>query len=238
MEQGEILMAEITRTKSSLPNEDSSGLDEFSDKTSNRVTKEVDPPIRPGWSRQQRPRSASATQVPRFAVPDDGEEVLIKFLDEMPFAPIYQHWLATANGRRAYTCLGFETCPLCARGDKAKASDWFNIVVLGDTPELKVWIASPDPSAAIEERATGKRTSPLNKQGLYFAVSKRKGSNGFFSYSVDAVREDELETDWGVKSLSEVQIAQFNKDKFDSSVVRMHTISELTEAARNYVDTE
>lgn len=225
-------MAEITRVKPQLPDED--GMDEFrAETTSNRVTKEVDLPIKPGWSRQQRPRSQNATQIPRFTVPDDGEEVLIKFLEEMPFAPIFQHWIMTDNGRRAYTCAGFETCPLCARGDRAKASDWFNIVVLGDTPELKVWIASADPSSAIEERASGKRTSPLSKQGLYFAVSKRKGANGFFSYSVDPVREDELEADWGVKPLSSTDIATFSKQKFDSTAVRVHTISELTEAARH-----
>ena len=232
-------MPEISRVKPTLPDED--GTSEFkAETTSNpgRVTKEVDLPVKPGWSRQQRPRSQNTTQVPRFAVPDDGEEVLVKFLDEMPFAPIYQHWIAAANGRRAYTCAGYDTCPLCARGDKAKASDWFNIVVLGDTPEIRVWIASPDPSAAIEERATGKRTSPLNKDGLYFAVSKKKGTNGFFSYTVDAVREDELEADWGVNPLTPAQITQFNKDKFDSSVVRIHTISELSEAARNYVDSD
>src|ERR1700744_2406367 len=143
-------MAEITRVKPQLADED--GLDEFrTETTSNRVTKEIDLPIKPGWSRQQRPRSQNAAQIPRFTVPDDGEGGLIKFLEEMPFAPIYQHWIMTDSGRRAYTCAGFDTCPLCARGDRAKASDWFNIVVLGDTPELKVWIASADPSSAIEE---------------------------------------------------------------------------------------
>jgi len=224
-------MAEITRQKPKLSDEErEEGLSEFS---GGRITKDVDLPIKPGWSRQQRPRSANATQVPRFIVPDDGEEILVKFLDEMPFAPIYQHWIMTDQGRRAYTCAGFNDCPLCARGDRAKASDWFNIVVLGETPEIKVWITSADPSAAIEERATGKRTSPINKAGLYFAVSKRKGSNGFFSYSVDPVREDELEADWGVKPLTEAQLKEFEKQKFDSTAVRIHTISELNEAARH-----
>src|SRR5579859_6700488 len=129
-------MAEITRTKPVLSEEEKNeGLPEF---RSNRVTKDVEPPIRPGWSRQQRPRSANTAQVPRFTVPDDGEEVLIKFVDDVPFAPIFQHWVMTDNGRRAYTCAGFDDCPMCMRGDKAKSSDWLNIVVLGDTPELKV----------------------------------------------------------------------------------------------------
>jgi hypothetical protein len=225
-------MAEITRQKPKLTDEErEEGLTEFS---GGRITKDVDLPIKPGWSRQQRPRSANATQVPRFAVPDDGEEVLIKFLDEMPFAPIYQHWIMTDQGRRAYTCAGFNDCPLCARGDRAKPADYFNVVVLGETPEIKVWIASADPSAAIEERATSKRYSPINKDSLYFAVSKKKGSNGFFSYSIDPVRgEDELKEDWGIDPLTDAQIREFNKKKFDSSVVRIHTVSELAEAARH-----
>jgi hypothetical protein len=230
-------MAEITRVKPVLPDED--GMDEFkSETTSNRVTKEVDLPIRPGWSRTQRPRSQNTTQVPRFTVPEDGEEVLIKFLDEMPFAPIYQHWVMTDQGRRAYTCAGFDDCPMCMRGDRAKASDWFNIVILGDTPEIKVWIASADPSSAIEDMSTGKRTSPINKQGLYFAVSKKKGTNGFFSYTLLPVKEADLKEEWGVNPLTEGQLAQLDKQKFDSTVVRVHTISELQEAARKFVDTE
>lgn len=231
---------ELNRTKPQLEEdtEHPGGLEEFAPR-SGRVTKDVEPPIAPGWSRQQRPKSANAVQIPRFAVPDDGEEVLIKFLEDMPFAPIFQHWvLADGGQRRAYTCAGFDDCPMCAKGDKAKASDWFNIVVLGATPELKVWIASPDPSAAIEERATGKRTSPLSKDGQYFAVSKKKGSNGFFSYSVDPVREDELEADWGVKPLTQAQTDKFYTEKYDSSVVRVHTISELSEAARRFLSDE
>jgi len=232
-------MAEtLTRVKPVLSDdEENSGLGEFTDtKTSNRVTKEVTPPIAPGWARRQRPRSSGGAQLPRFTVPDDGEEIIIKFLDDMSFAPLYQHWLQNSEGRRAYVCAGLEDCPLCARGHTPKAADHFNIVLLGEKPELKVWIASPDPSAAIEERAESKRTSPINKPGLYFAVSKKKGTNGFFSYSVDPVKEDELHEDWGVEPLTSQQLAQFNKDKFDSSAIRIHTIAELTEAAKKYLE--
>jgi len=232
-------MPEYTRVKPVLDTDEvdttASGLDEFK---SSRVTKEVDLPIAPGWSRKIRPRSSS-TQIPRFTVPDDGEEVLIKFLDDMPFAPIFQHWLVTSEGRRAYTCAGFEDCPLCQRGDKPKASDWFNIVVLGMPAELKVWIASPDPSQAIEDMANGKRTSPINKDGLYFAVSKKKGSNGFFSYTLLPVKGSELAEDWpGYSPLNEIQIEAFNRLRFDSSAVRIHTNQELTEAARKHLDSD
>lgn len=235
---------DLTRVKPELPEDaKSSGLDEF--KPRERVTKEVSDSgrIAPGWSSDARPK-VSLSKIPRFKVPDDGEEVLVKFLDDMPFAPIFQHWLLVEGQRRAYTCIfkapdsegeGGQNCPLCDRGDKAKSSDWFNVVLLGDTPELQVFYATGDPSAAIKERAEAKRTSPLTKDGLYFAVSKRKASNGFNTYSVDPVKEDELEADWGVKSLTPTQISDFNLNKYDSSLVKVLTSVELSEIARKHL---
>ena|SRR5579862_1358481 len=232
-------MAEITRTKPVLSDEEKEeGLSEF---RSNRVTKEVDLPVKGGWARRQRPRSANANQLgkdDRLDVPGDGEEVLIKFLDDEPFASYFVHWIMTDNGRRPYTCAGFDTCPLCARGDRAKSQDMLNVITISaDEPKLVVWQASADPAEAIEDMANGKRTSPINKPGLYFAVSKKKGSNGFFSYTLLPVKDSDLEEEWGAKPLSEQQIADFNKKKYDSSVVRVHTVSELQEASR-HLDTD
>lgn len=235
---------DLNRVKPELDDENtSSGLDEF--KPRERVTKEVSDSgrIAPGWSSDVRPRTQTS-KIPRFAVPDDGEEVLVKFLDDRPFAPIFQHWLMVDGQRRAYTCIyrapdsegeNGQNCPLCDRGDKAKSSDWFNVVVLGEKPELQVWYATADPASGIKEKAEGKRTSPINKEGLYFAISKRKASNGFNTYSIETVKEDELETDWGVKPLPEAVLANFNENKYDSSLVKMMTSVELSEIARKYL---
>lgn len=228
---------------------DLSGLDEFKsdNKAENRrerITKEVpdNNAISPGWTIDKKPPRSNSS-VERFTVPDDGEEVLIKFLDEKPFAPIFQHWLLIEGGqRRAFTCLGADPetgkslCPLCDHGDKPKSSDWLNVVVLGDTPSLKVWYASADPAAAIKDRAATKRTSPLNKDGQYFAVSKKKGKNGFNSYSVDPVKEEELKEDWGINPLTETQIAEFSKNGYGPELVKIQTRVELQEIARKYLD--
>jgi hypothetical protein len=235
---------ELTRVKPELDEDTtSSGLDEF--KHRERVTKEVSDSgrIAPGWSSDTRPK-VSLTKIPRFKVPDDGEEILVKFLDDRPFAPIFQHWLLVEGQRRAYTCIleidpdtrkVVVSCPLCDRGDKAKSSDWFNVVVLGDTPELQVWYATGDPSSAIKEKAEGKRTSPINKEGLYFAISKRKASNGFNTYSVETVKEDELKADWGVRSLTPDELSKFNDEKYDGSIVKVMTSVELSEIARKFL---
>lgn len=228
----------IQRTKPEIKDLENhpGGLEEFAEERKERVTKEVESPIRPGWSADSKPASTrSASNVARFKVPDDGEEILIKFLDDCPFAPIFQHWILVEGQRRAFTCLGKE-CPLCDRGDKPKSSDWFNVVELGETPELKVWYATSDPAAAIRERAESKRTSPINREGLYFAVSKRKASNGFNTYSIDVVKEEELEKDWGVKSLSAEAIKQFQDNAYDGSLVKIHTKAELSELARKHLE--
>lgn len=237
-----------TRTRPRLPennadeNYDASfnkddGMDEFVN-PSNRVVKDgPGTTIQRGWAR---PKSQNYEKIPRFTVPEDGEEVIIKFLEEDSFAPHYVHWI----NKRPYTCPDpspdphkATVCPACARGDKAKPNNLMNVVVLGDKPELVVWYATADPSAAIEEKANSKK-GPLNKAGMYMAVSKRKGSNGIFSYTLDWVREDELKDDWGLRGLTTEELAKFNSEKYDSSIVRQHTVAEIAEVARQYLDEE
>jgi hypothetical protein len=234
---------DLQRTKPEAADDvESSGLDEF--KTRERVTKEVpESNVKSGWSSDNRPRTAS--KVPQFKVPDDGEEILIKFVDDLPFAPIFQHWLLQEQGqRRPYTCIQeidpetkkiTVSCPLCDRGDKVKSSDWLNVIVLGDEPELQVWYATADPAGAVKERAQGKRTSPINKDGLYFAVSKKKAANGFNTYSIDPVKEEELTPDWSVNPLTETQLDAFTKIRYTGDLVIKKTSAELSELARKYL---
>lgn len=226
---------------------DESGLDEFKPGTEGRerVTKDVpeETAIQPGWSTDIRPRQSSGSGVPRFTVEQEATEYLVAFLDAKPFAPVFQHWLMTKEGRRPYVCLVGKDCPMCARGDKSKGSDWFNVVEVfnpdsdknGELPKLKVWSASPDPAAAIREKADNRRTSPLNKSGQYFAVQKRPGTNSIPTYTVDTVREDELD-DWGVKPLTDAQLSEFRTNAFDASVVKRHTRQELEAVAQQYLD--
>jgi hypothetical protein len=189
--------------------------------------------IEPGWSAEIRPKQ-NKQAVPRFTVPENGEEVIIKFIDTKPFAPVFQHWIMTSEGRRAFTCPASGPCPMCNRGDKAKGSDWFNVVAgLEDGWTLQVWYASADPSAAIRERAVSKRTSPINKAGQYFVATKRQASNGFNTYSIDPVREDEL-NDWGLKPLTAEELAEFTSRAYDASLVRRLSYAELETLAKQH----
>jgi hypothetical protein len=235
-------MTDITRHRASVPDLD--GLNEFAPSTTReRVTKEVnDIPdfIKPGFAVGTR-SSAQGPKVNVFKVENEDEEVLVKFLEPHAFAPIFQHWVMQDGKRRAYTCITSKNeCPMCARGDKAKSSDWFNVIDMRDKePELKCWYASPDPAAAIKARSANKRTSPLNKEGQYFVVSKTKSSkgNGILEYSLDPVREDELDV-WGCNPLTQEQITAFEKEAYDATLVRVNTKQELTAIAEQYLDND
>ena len=222
---------ELTRTKPATEENEEGGLEQFAPRR--RVTKEVDSPVVAGWTADRRVEVNSGDKPPRFKVPDNGDEVLFAFLDATPFASFFQHWLPKKNGK-PYTCLG-KNCPLCARGDTPKPQDWFNVVELGDTPTLKMWWCSADPAAAVKERADNKRTSPINKPGQYFAASKRVGKNGFPTYTIDVIKADELQEDWGAVPLTDEQLTEFKAKAFGPDLVKVQTKAELQDVADEYL---
>lgn len=222
---------DLQRTKTEVPEVKSGGLDEF--KTKERVTKTVTDTsfIKPGWAVGT---NSGGSKINVFKIENFDEEVLIKFLEPDAFAPLMQHWAMLDGGKRkAYTCIVKE-CPLCARGDTPKSSDWLNVIDMhGDEPELKLWYASPSPAGAIKQRADNKRTSPINKDGLYFVAYKVDTKNHIPEYHLDPVREDELDS-WGAKPLTSEQIQKFESEKYTVDVVPIKSKLELEEVARSY----
>src|SRR5258708_5185950 len=134
--------------------------------------------------------------------------------------------------RRPFTWLG-KSCPLCAVGDRPKPQDWFNVIEMSEEPVLKVWYCSADPAKAIKARADHKRTSPINRPGLYWMASKKMASNGFNEYSVDPIKEDEL-SDWGVTALTDVQIKEFQGKAYGPDRVQVPAKAELQEIVDQY----
>jgi hypothetical protein len=216
-----------TRVKPAADVEAGGGLEEFAP----RSRPAPEGPVVPGWSAD---RAVNVKKgAPAFKVPNDEEEVLLAFIQEQPFASFFQHWVNTGSGqRRPYTCLG-KGCPLCAVGDRPKPQDWHNVVEMSEEPVLKIWYCSSDPAKAIKARADNKRTSPINRPGLYWAASKKKASNGFNEYSIDPVKEDEL-TDWGVNALTEAQLKEFNANAFTADLVKISTKADLQEVVEQY----
>jgi hypothetical protein len=175
-----------------------------------------------------------------FQVKDDTE--VIAFLEPENFTFALRHWVKyvdeTSNQvTRAEWCLEDE-CPLCDIGDRPKAVCFFNVVDLANAGKVLVWEASADPTEAIQKEFNKlqQRGKNLNDSDVYWAVSKSKGKNGFYSYSVDKVTEDDLNSApafKNIKPLTESQRIALGTKLYDEAYVEYKERQEL----QDFVDT-
>jgi hypothetical protein len=145
-----------------------------------------------------------------FRVEDDSE--VIVFLEPENFTYALRHWVKYIGedgkeATRTEWCLE-DDCPLCDIGDRPKPVAFFNVVDLAVPNKVLVWEASSDPTGVIQKEFNklAKRGKELSDDELYWVVSREKKSNGFYTYSLDKLTEDELATEW--KSLKPLGTAQ------------------------------
>jgi len=190
-----------------------------------------------GWNAHRENRRAAFSK--EFMVPE-GQQQLIRFLDDEPFESYYRHWLRDRpkGERQTFTCIG-EECPLCEAGDKPAFLVLFNVIdMLADGgPMAKVWSTSPNPAGIIEEFALDKKYSPLNRADQYFAVSKKKGANGIFGYSVMPVKARDLPEDWdGLQPITAEQEEKLGTERRGSDYIRTDERSVLLKLAEELED--
>jgi hypothetical protein len=183
-----------------------------------------------GWDAFRSARKARGTFAQDFQVPE-GEDKLVKFLDAEPFESYYRHWLRNQpkGQRQTFVCLG-DDCPLCEKGDQPSFLVLFNVIDMLDDPStVKVWAASPGPAGKIEAMAKSDKNSPINRDNLYFSVSKLKESNNFFSYSLLPVKDRDLEDDWNVEPLVLAEVAELARH--GNEYIRPDSVEDLREIA-------
>lgn len=230
-------MARDTITKRAA--EPETGTDETSpvDETEIRTRRVVkddgeQSPVGRGWSVDKR---SSGSKTPQFKVPAKGEEILFKFIDDLPFASFWQHWLGDPKNRKSYVCIAAPkkdtkpavSCPLCEIGDEPKSSDYINVIDLSDTanPVLKVWYMTASPAKAVRERTEVKRTSPINKEDFYWVASK--SDEQYPKTSIELVKSSDLMEDWDMEPLTVEQINEFAADAYGPELVKISTKREL-----------
>lgn len=200
--------------------------------TRERAVKEGTTPISSGYSSDRRPtnlkRGGNVGREHIFSY-EEGKETLIKFLDAIPFAGFWQHWIE----KKPYTCL-VNDCPLCDIGDTPKQVDYYNIIEFTESgPQLKLWQCTPNPIKAIKARVEGKRTSPISKEGLYFAVTKVVPANKYAETVLDPVKSEDLKEDWDTDALTPEQIEEFGKQMYTKDIVQVTPRHELVELANS-----
>jgi hypothetical protein len=180
-----------------------------------------------------------------FQVKDNSE--VIAFLEDENFFYELRHWVKFIGddgkpATRAEWCLGEDEdtgdslCPLCDIGDTPKPVAFFNVVDLANPGKVLVWEASADPTKAIQKEFNklAKRGKHLNDNGVYWVVSREQGRNGYWTYSIDMLLEEDLALEWkSLKPLTEAQRASLLHRAYTETYVEYKDRKEI----QDFVDT-
>lgn len=162
-----------------------------------------------GWDnydKVKKERPASGDYVENWKVP--AKKTLVKILESAPFLNYSEHWLDDLKGKKSWPCIGMD-CPLCNDlGDRPKVFSVFNIVDLSDPDEPSVWPWKVSPTVAdvLREYSKDKRTSPIDREDLYFQVYMGGDKKGNKRTQIQTVKARDLEEDWDVEPLSQQEI--------------------------------
>lgn len=197
----------------------------------------VDSPIRGGWTEGQKQMDSTSSFAQTLKLEE--KSVVIKFLDDTPYANFRRHWVerSTKEGKtiRAYTCLQTvnKECPLCEVGDRAQAVAAFNVAVVGDDGQvlLKSWDCGPRLFNVLKAYANDPKIGPLTRG--FFVVSKT-GKRGTTQHNVSPVRPASLEEDYDI---APPQQSEFDAlEKYTPSIVEIPQSKTLRELAEEIAD--
>jgi hypothetical protein len=185
--------------------------------------------IKSGWGQARKVRDESSSYA--NSVKLDKEDIIIKFLQDEPYASYREHWLDGVKGKKSHLCISEldpKGCPLCAIGEKARAKFSFNVAVWDDGWTIK----SLDVGVTVFEQLGNfnedKRNGPLTK--LYWAV-KRTGKGPKSVTNFTPVKEEDLEEEWDCDPLTKSEAKGFKL--YDPSVVTKPSRRDLQELARD-----
>jgi hypothetical protein len=187
-----------------------------------------------GWGSYEKTKSATSSFPENFKV--TSESVIVKILDEEPFLVFLQHWIER-KGKRSWTCLE-NKCPLCDdAGDKPSQQVCFNVVDFTDPddPQVKIWQFGPMVADILKNYSKDKKTSPINRDDLYFSVRK-ESKNNKTNYYITPVKERDLLDDWDIDPLEEAELEEFDDKAYDESVLQVSTRSEVKQIAREILN--
>jgi len=158
------------------------------------------------------------------------EPVLIKFLENRPFATYEQHWIDRPKGKRSFVCLG-DNCPLCdILGDQPRGKFAFNVLVLtGETQGVQIMTAPPTLARLIKKNHDDDRKGPIDKE--FWEVS-RQGTASTTQYTMIPVRGRDLAEEWKLNA-DTVQELVASAVPYTAEVIRETPRSEMLEVARS-----
>ncbi len=173
----------------------------------------------------------------------DGEEIVIRFLEDQPYASLRIHWL-DRKGKRSYPCPGDRKkdsanngCPLCAYNISYKSESRFNVAVLTDEdPVVKSLTATPRTKKRIQSHADSKH-GPLSRKYYFY---RRTGTKFDTEYTFEVARTvNDVKEDYpGVYIPTEEELAELVLFTTEQANKEFAPLSEMRKVAAEIVSGE
>jgi hypothetical protein len=182
--------------------------------------------IQTGWAAAKKAVSeASKGFTTDFRFDEDVQ--LIKFLSAEPMS-FLQHWV-NRPGKKSF--VGWENDPLSRVGNKPERKFAFTVVNLSDEQaQVQLMTVGVRLCGQLEKLNADKKTGPLDRPDIYWAVSK-SGQGTKTSYSIVPVKERDLAEDWDLDPAQLSGIISQMKP-LGPDALRMSSTAELDEIAR------
>jgi hypothetical protein len=182
--------------------------------------------LRGGWQQVDALKSLDSNYAQRLKVGEDVQ--IIKFIDDEPYAAWHQHWIER-DGQKSFVCireLEERGCPICELGNRPSQRVAFNVALLstGSTPTLRSLEIGPRVVDQLRNLNKAPQTGPLTKH--YWAIS-RTGKGATTSYNLQVIRERDIAEEWKIEPISETVFSKIKEEKYDSSIIKVPTYSEL-----------
>jgi hypothetical protein len=182
--------------------------------------------IRSGWGAVEQAKSSDSQFAQRLKIGED--PVIVKFLEDEPYATYRQHWLER-QGQKSFTCIAdidpSGDCPLCKSGNRPSTRFAFNVVLLSSDlePMVKSYEVGPRVIDQLKNFHTDPRQGPLSKH--FWAVS-RSGKGATSSTNHQLVKERDLD-EWGIDPLDERDFKVLFKQAYTPDIIQIPSRKDL-----------
>jgi len=183
--------------------------------------------IQSGWAAAKKAVAKSSEKYTSdFRFEEDVK--LIKFISGEPMT-FMQHWV-NRPGKKSFISIG-EGDPLIAVGSKPDQKFAFTVLNMSEEePQLQLMIVGVRLCGQLEKLHMDKKTGPLDRPDIYWAVSK-SGTGTKTAYSITPVKERDLADDWDIDPVAAAELIKTLKP-LGPDALHIPTKAELEEIAR------
>jgi len=149
----------------------------------------VIPQVKGGWGEAQ--QVATSSDFANKLTLKDGDEEVIRFLEDKPYASMRIHW-TQRKGKRAFPCVGDFTkdstkngCPFCAYNMDYQKESRFNVAVLSEEDPI---VMSLNVSPKTLKKLIGHNESKHGPLSRKFYIFRRVGTGFETEYTFEVVR--------------------------------------------------